>query len=789
MKRPAFTAVAVLTLALGIGANSTVYTFLNAVLYEPIPFKDYNNTVFLYSANAQLHTTRDLVSVPDFADWRSRSRSFDQLSAVGSDTFTLTGDGPPERLQASYVTATFFPFLQSNAELGRTFLPSEEQSTNSRSAVLSHAFWQRRYGSDPKVIGRTVTLNSIPYTIVGVMPRQVWFPRPETALWLPLAPDGNWSRSSRFLMVFGNLKSGVSIDQARSEMDALSTALSGQFPDSNTSWATNVISLDQALLKDADRAVMRLLITTVMFVLLIACANISNLLLSRGVGRQREIAIRTALGATRLRVIRQLLTESVVLSIAGGLVGLMIAIWGADALMNVIPHRAPPPDTLVNGFIFGITMLLSVASAVLFGLVPAFEVSKSDVNSTLKEGSRGGSGAVRSSRFRSLLVVTEVTLTLILLIGGGLVIRQAAHLLSIDPGFPTKGLLSLEVDLPEAQYKTMEEVGSFYGRALQQLKSVPGVSASAVTTQVPITSDGDNTRFVLRGNEAAPVEERPMGASMRVSEDFFQTLGISIMQGRSFTSQDSSASARVAIVNQTLAQKHLGTGDPIGMSIALSTDAGVSEWMTIVGVAKDLMPANLAQGKRPQIYVPYSQHPRRTMMMIVRTAGDPLSLSGLARDAIWSVDRNLPIDRVATVAELVNDDFRGAFALSYVFGVFGAIALTLAVIGIYGVVAYSAAQRTQEIGIRLALGAGTSDVLRMVIGQGMKLILLGTLIGLAGGFAISRLLSGVLIGVSASDPITFVVATATLLGVALLATYLPARRAMHIDPIVALRHE
>jgi putative ABC transport system permease protein len=789
VKRPAFTLVAVMTLALGIGANTTVYTFLNAVLFEPIPFKDNGRTVFIWSANAQQHEARGLVSVPDFVEWRNGNQVFDEMGAFGTDTLTLTGGGEPERVQATFVTASFFPMLQTSAKLGRTFLPSEELPSGDRSTVLSYGFWQRRFGGDPNVIGKTLMLDSAAYTIVGVMPQSVWFPRADTSLWLPLRTDSGASRSSRFLMTFGFLKNGTTLQQARSNIEAIAATLSEKYPNSNAGWTANVVSLNDALLRDTDRAVMRLLIATVMFVLLIACANISNLLLSRAVGRQKEIAVRTALGATRLRLIRQLLTESFALSILGGVFGLVLAIWGADALIAAIPHRAPAPDTLINGFIFVVTLLVSLVAAMVFGIAPAFEVSKTDVNSTLKEGGRSGSGSMRGRRFRSALIVAEVSLALVLLIGGGLVIRQSIHIQNIDPGFPKRGLLSVEVELPQDRYRTNAEITSFYDRTLAGLSALPGARSSALTTRVPITSDGETVRFVAGDLDGAPVQERPLGARMVVSSAFFQTLGIPIVKGRAFSAADSELSAPVAVVNETLATRYFAARDAIGQSVAISNENGELSRMTIVGISKDLMPANLALGKRPQIYVNSSQFPQRRAVMILRTEGESAELAAAARRAVWNIDPNLPIDKVADVEQLINEDFRGGIALSYVFAVFGAVALTLATVGIYGVIAYSAAQRTQEIGIRLALGATRRDVLRMVVGHGMKLVAAGVTLGLIGGFAITRILSGVLIGVSATDPLTFLTATAILTAVGFAATYLPARRATRIDPMTALRYE
>jgi putative ABC transport system permease protein len=790
VKRPGFTVVATLTLALGIGANTTVFTFLNAVLFEPIPFHDTERTVFIWSIDAQAHNDRSSVSTADFRDWRTQAQSFDELAAYSSDTLTLTGDGPPERIRATYVTANFFPLMDVTPEIGRGLLPAEEHQADSHSALLSYSFWQQRFDGDPDIVGRTVTLNSTIYTIAGVMPRKVWFPQVDTKVWLPLALDSDVSRASRFLVVFGNLKKGVRLDQARSEMEVISQRLASTYVDTNTGFAANVLPLDQAILKDTDRAVMRLLIATVMLVLLITCANTSNLLLSRGAGRQREIAVRVALGATRTRLIRQLLTESIVLALGGGVVGLLIAFWGADALMAVIPHRAPPPETLVNGFIFGVTLLVALVSAVVFGLAPAFEISKSDVNSTLKEAGRG-SGSIRGKKFRSALIVAEVTMTLVLLIGGGLVIRQAIHFQNLDPGFQTQGLLSVQVDLSGDEYKGDFAVENFYSKAIEKLAALPGVQSVAAASQVPITSDGDATRFVLAGGEGAPVPERPTGTQMRVSAGFFRTLGIPIVKGRSFGDQDAANTPPVAVVNEEMVRKFLGTRDPIGQPIALSGANGLSKWMTIIGVTKDLMPANLRAGKQATIYVLNSQFPDPSMILVLRTSADPRTLGDAARLAIWSIDRNLPIDKAATVQELINEDFRGGLALSYLFGVFGAVALTLATIGIYGVISYSASQRTLEIGIRMALGASRRDVLGMVIGQGFRMVAIGILAGLGGGFALTRILARAraLVGVSPNDPVTFVSATAIVLGTALAATYLPARRAMRIDPINALRHE
>jgi putative ABC transport system permease protein len=800
LKRPGFTAVAVLALALGIGANSAIFSVVNGVVLRALPYKDPEGLMMVWSLlQAPAGSQEFPVSAADFTDWRDQNQVFEQIAAFHSQPFNITGAGEPEFLGGVRASANLFSLLGIEAKLGRTFLPEEDQPGAGHVVIISHGLWERRFGSDPNIIGQKLTLNDEPYTVVGVMPPGFQFPRkgempagyqfPRQAdLYTPLAwtPNQIGNRGREFLAVIARLKPGVTVAQASADMDGIAERLKQQYPQFNANKEVVIVPLHQQVVSKVRTALL-VLLGAVGFVLLIACANVANLLLARAASRQKEIAIRTALGASRSRVIRQLLTESMLLSLTGGTLGLLLSMWGVDLLTAISPANLPRVDTIsVDVRVFAFTLAVSLLTGIIFGLVPAIQASKPDVNEALKEGGRASS--VGHNRFRSVLVVSEVALSLVLLIGAGLMIRSFVHLLNSSPGLKPENVLTLDVGLPRTKY-TGPQQAAFFQQVIERLKSLPGVQSAGAVYPLPLSGAEEGMGFGIAGRAALAPGEVYSAGPRWVSPDYFNVMGISLLRGRELTERDGSDSPRVVVINEAMAARYFPDEEPIGRRVAFDQVNKAPNWREIVGVVGDVKHLALDSDPKPEMYFPFTQFPSFFMTLVVRTSGDPLNLVAAARSEVLAVKNDQPISNVHTMEELLSNSVAQRRFNMLLLSIFAGVALLLAAVGIYGVMSYSVAQRTHELGVRMALGAQTSHVLALVVKQGMTLALAGVGIGLAAAFALTRILASLLYGVSATDPLTFSVIALLLASVALLACYLPARRATKVDPMIALRYE
>ena len=867
-RSPGFTAVAVLALALGIGANSAIFSAVNAVLLRPLPYPDPGQLVQIKKEEA-LPAGMDLIGGGEFVggleflEWRERNSVFSRIAAYSGSEASLTGVDEAERIVVGQVSADFFPLLGIQPALGRSFLPEEDRPGSHRVVILSHGIWQRRFGGDADVIGRTVTLNDESHTVVGVLPPTFQFPEP-FEMWAPLALNESVERSGTqmsLVRVIARLKPGIALERARADLDAIarqarqgSREAAGDAPmhgdQSNAPSRTEappaargdtlqqfnselpaqgseermvaipfpgppgdrdpqgaarttgdeggpprllggsgrlqVVTLREQLVANA-RLTLLVLLGAVAFLLLIACANVANLLLARAVTRKKEIAVRVALGASRGRVVRQLLTESVLLSLLGGLVGILLAVWGVGILQNsgvaTLPHMQ---EIRIDGYVLGFTALISLVNGLVFGLAPALQASRHDVGEALKEGSYGSTGGLRRERLRSLLVVSEVALALVLLIGAGLMVKSFLRLQSVDPGFRPEGLLTMQITLSESRYGPQQQA-DFLKQLLQRLESLPGVQSVGATDHLPLTDYSLVTSVAIEGHPPPVFGKDPPASVASVSADYFRAMGIPLKRGRAFTDRDTKEAPGVVLVNEAFARRHFAGEDPIGRRI--SGGAAEGNWLTIVGVVGDVRQKGLDGEPEAEIYRPFSQGGSPLLSVVVRTAGDPMSLAAAARSQVRALDRDQPVHSMMTMQQRLADSMAPRRSSMLLLGIFAALALLLAAFGIYGVISYSVTQRTHEIGIRMALGAQREDVFRLIVGQGMILVSIGVAMGLAGAFAVTRVLSGLLYEVSVTDPAIFVGIALLLAGVALLASYIPARRAMKVDPLAALRYE
>ena len=790
-KRPGFTLIAVITLALGIGANTAIFSAINALLLKPLPFPELDRVVAVWDKMPSRGVTRNEVSVANYLDWQSQSQSFDQFALHRWWSANLTGIDPPERIQGFLVTANFFDALGMMPIMGRNFSAEENQPGKDAVAIITHSLWQRRFGGDPNIIGKTITVNSIVRTVIGVMPERFNYPK-GSEVYAPLAmtPEVMQSRDSHSYYIVGRLKPGVSIESAQAELDGISARLEQQYPESNKGWSAAVYPIVADTVRGYDTALW-VMMGAVGFVLLIACANVANLMLARASGRQKEIALRAALGASRWRIVRQLLTESVIVALAGGVIGILVGFWGIDALRASNPgdaaRFAPGWDQLgINVPVLIFTFGLAIFSGIVFGLFPALQVSKPNLNDSLKEGARQSSGS--SHRMRSSLVVFEVALSLVLLVGAGLLARSFLSLLRTDPGFDPENVLTMNLVLPAAKYRDRPSRAAFYQDLVQRVKATPGVQSAAVVNYIPLGGANSSDSYLVEGEpEPAPGEEY-LGRYRVSTPDYFQTMGISIVRGRGFTEQDKVDGPPVVVVNETLARKHWPDQEAIGKRIRLYGPVAENPWMQIVGVVKDVK-HELTLTVTPEYYLPHAQDPWNAMVLVARTTVDPASLAASLRQQVWSIDKDQPVFNVKTMHEVRWVSVAMYSFSSVMLAIFAGVALLLATIGIYGVMAFAVTQRTQEIGIRMALGARAVDVLKLVVRHGMKLALLGIVIGLAGSWALTRFMKGLLVGVEATDVLTFSVVPLCLLVAAFIACYLPARRATKVDPLVALRYE
>jgi putative ABC transport system permease protein len=809
MKRPGFTAIAIIALALGIGANTAIFSVVNAVLLRPLPYDEPDRLMIVKETNLPRGLADMNIALPDFQEWRDRNQVFEHIAAYTADSYNLTGANEPERVRGLMTSGDLFPLLRVNPILGRTFSPEEEQFGNHRVVILSYGLWARRFGADPGIIGRGITLNGNLFAIVGIMPKSFQYPDADVALWTPLAfapDDSNNTRGNHFLTSIARLKPGVTQEQAKADVVAITAQLEQQYPE-NAGVGADIASLREETVGSIQTSLL-ILLGAVGFVLLIACANVANLLLARAAARQKEIAIRTTLGAKRTRIIRQLLTESVMLALAGGILGMLLALWGVDALVGLTPDELPRfSEIQVDGRVLGFTLLVSLLTGIIFGLVPALQTSKPDLNESLKEGSRGSTGGVTSHRVRNALVVAEIAFSLMLLIGAGLMINSFARLRSVNPGFRPENVLTMLIALPDAKYPDSrpEQKSGFFRELIERVSALPGVESAAASSKLPL-GGGSTGKLFTRQDRPAPtsIESIPLIQYFQVSPGYFQTLAIALDKGRFFDERDNADGPTVAIINETLANRFFPGEDPIGKVVL----TGVPEEMVppgllppgfrfprlkIVGVVRDVRHDGLAEQVRPEIYVPHAQggafETRNAMYLAVRTTGDPQSLTAAVRSQVTAIDKDQPVANVTTMESRLADSLARQRFSTLLLSIFACLALLLAAVGLYGVMSYAVAERTHEIGIRMALGAQPSDVMRMVARQGLMLTAAGVSIGLLAAFALTRLMSSLLYGVSATDPATFAIISALLAAVALLACALPARRATKVDPIIALHYE
>ncbi len=797
-KRPAFTAIVVVVLALGIGASTAIFSVVNAVLLRPLPYKNADRLTWIWETNPQAEIEHEPLSTPNYLDYKTQNQSFEDMGAFAPSSITLTAaDGEPERIPCAYVTDGFFSTLGAEAVAGRTFTPEEDKPNNTRFVVLSHGLWQRRFNSDPALISKAITLNGNPFTVVGVMPADFQTPTPGARrppqMWMPLGADyAKDARRGDFLGVIARLKPDVSLEQARTDMNVIAARLAEQYPQENAGFSIIALSLHERFVGDV-RPTLIVLFGAVGFLLLIACVNVANLLLARSASRQKEIAIRTALGAKRWRVAQQLLTESVILSLAGGALGLIVGIWGVELLIALAPTSIPRlAEVTVDGRVLGFALLVSVVTGILFGLAPALQASNPNLNETLKEGGRGGAEGVRGGRLRRVLVAAEVALALVPLIGAGLMVRSFMKLQDVNPGFNPDRMLTVNLLLPGSKYKENAQVNTFYQQLLGEVKAMPGVEATSAIDTIPLSGGGNVLAFQIENRPVESIDKTPDAEVRVVTHDYFNTMNIPLVRGRLLLDQDNDKAPVAIVINEALARRYFPDEDPVGKRVNFG-DPQRTPWVTIVGLVRDTRQSDMSKEPYAQVYRSHTQFPRRAMSLLVRTGNDPLNLVPAIRSQITQMDASLPLYNIRTMEQILADSIATPRFNMLLMGVFAVVALLLAAIGIYGVMSYAVTQRTHEIGIRMALGASSGDVLGMIVRQGMVLTLVGVAAGLAMSFGlawwISTLLSELLYEVGGTDPITFGIIALILSAVALVACFVPARRATRVDPMVALRYE
>jgi predicted permease len=793
IKSPSFTAIAVLTLALGIGANTAIFSVVNAVLLRPLAFRD-SSRIMLIAEKSKFPDPS--VSYQNFIDWRDQSHAFESVEGMRSSTITLTGAGEPERLNARWVTSGLFSLLAVNAYLGRTFRADEDRAGGAPSVVMSYGLWRRRFGGATDVLGKSIDLDSTPYTVVGVLPRSFEFLRADD-VYLPFTPwartlpdDRNWHPG---IFAVGRLKLGVSREQANTEMVTITKRLEEQYPIYNTGTSADVIPLQEQVVKNTRPALL-LLVGAVSFVLLIACANVANLLLARAAYRGREVAIRTSMGAGRARLIRQLLTESVLLSLAGGIFGLLLAWASLGPLLNISAGSLPLAFTIgLNRSVLLFTVLVSVVTGLVFGIAPALRATRFDLRETLNEGSRGSTAGPGHQRLRGVLIASEFALAMLLLVGAGLLLRSFSRLQSVSTGFQPDHLLLVDLPLSQTAYAKPEQRYGFFDRLINRAQNLPGVRSVGAATALPVSGIGGLIHFNIYGRPPKTPNDYIAAGYRGVTANYFETLGIPLLQGRLITPADKEKAPAVVLINATMAKTYFPGENPLGkrMQIGATPESEVP-WMEVVGVVGDVT-QGLGLDPKAEMYLPYRQAdqllPVFQLSVVLRTAGDPHQQAAALRSAIAEIDPNQPLVKVRTMEDNMAATVAQPRFRTWLIAIFAGLALMLAAVGIYGVMSYSVTRRTSEIGIRITLGAQPVDVFRIVVGEGLRFALVGVGVGVAGGLILTRLLGSFLYGISASDPLTFFAVALLLILVSATASFFPARRATRVDPIVALRYE
>jgi putative ABC transport system permease protein len=794
-KTPTFTLIAIVVIALGIGANTAIFSVVNAVLLKALPYPEPDRLMAVALFNSRLEGQKGSLGDADFLAIKEYNQSFAHLAAYTTprNGFNLTVGDQPEQVTGSLVSAEFFNVLQINPLLGRTFLPDEDKPGKERVVVVSYDFWQKRLHGDFGAIDQSITLNNESYSVIGVMPKDFRFARSGTAeFWVALQFAPPQARPPYYLGVMGRLQPGVSERQAEADLSAIVNEIGKRYvtPGSNEEGRAVVEPLKQVIVSNSKLSLV-VLLCAVGFVLLIASVNVANLQLVRATGREKEMAIRQAMGASRWRLMRQTITESLLLALIGGTLGLLLAAWGVDLIRAFKPENLPRLEELsLDGRVLLFTGLISLLSGLIFGLAPAIQSGRANLNTSLKEGGRSETEGFAKRRLRNALVVSEFALALMLLIGAGLMIRSFQSLQQVNPGFDSKNILTFQINLPRNKYRDPVQGAAFQQQFMQQVESLPGVEAASLSMALPPNLLVMTNPFALESNPPAPGEAQPLAEHILVSPDYFKTLGIKLLSGRVFTDADKQGAPSVIIINKTMAETYFPNQDPVGKRLQTGDYNPQFPFDTIIGVVDDVKYQGLREERKPTMYWPYLQNTWwRSMYVAVRTQNDPLNSVAAVRSEIRSIDKDLPLSNIKTMEQLMADSVTEPKAITTLFAMFGAVALILASIGIYGVMSYSVTQRTREIGIRMALGAPTGKVLQMIIRQGMTLAIIGVSLGLLAALALTRLMADLLFGVSARDVATFVAVSVILAGVALVASLVPARRATKVDPMVALRYE
>ena len=791
-RSPGFTAVATIALALGIGGNTAIFSVVNAVLLRPLPYDQPDRIMSVFATAPDRGLARTSSSFYRATAIADRSELFEKGGAYTFDTTNLTGIDEPRQLTAIRMTSGVLDVLRVRPALGRNFVADEDKPGGAQAVILSHSLWEKQFGSAQDVLGRSITLDGTSYTVVGVMGSRFNFPTPQVDVWLPRIFEPSFlnrdavERGAGYLNILGRLKPGAGRQQVQAEMESIiSSTNRPDHPD--VSFGVEVVPMPDVATQGV-RPTLFILLGAVAFVLLIACANVANLLLAKAAGRQKEIAVRAALGASRARLIRQFLTESVLLALMAGVLGALLAGWGVEVLVTAATGNIPRAAEInVDSSVLGFTALIALLTGIIFGLAPAIQLSSADLNEALKDTSRGSTGGIRKARTRSVLVVAEVALSVVLLIGAGLLIKSFVLLQRVDTGFNPAHLLVANISLPTSRYSEATQRSGFYTRLCDDLVTVPGVISAAATQSIPLSNGDARTPIAIDGRPVTPIGERPIVVLGIVTPDYFRTMGIPLLQGRVFTSQDNATSPVTLVINQSFARRFFPNENPVGQRLLLGLTQPQSR--EIVGVVGDVRQTGLDTAPAEAFYISADQRPQLAMSVVIRTEGPPLSLTSAVRARILAIDKDQPIASIQTMDEVVSNSVSNQRFTSLLLGTFAGVALLLATIGIYSVMAYIVSQRTGEIGLRMAIGASTNDVVRLVVGQGMTMTIIGVVIGLAGAFGLTRVMTSLLFSVSATDLLTFSLVPLLLTGVALGACLVPARRATRVDPMVALRYE